>query len=111
MGKEGSVYVAWLNKGKSGEREFAVTFVPDGTIGSAIGYRKILGEESLREFLARSLYLGKRKNLIDCVFTCHLSGKPTHQDLRPCHSVTDDGGDRFKALRPSWISMISVSGR
>jgi hypothetical protein len=93
MGKEGSVYVAWLNKGKSGEREFAVTFVPDGTIGSAISYRKILGEESLREFLARSLSLGS-EHVDAALLDLHEKGSADFDYLE----ISDDELRRFKSI-------------
>ena len=58
MDNEGSLYLVWLNKGKPREPLFAVRFVPNGYGAvDSVTTPQFLGEESLREFLARSLFI------------------------------------------------------
>jgi len=93
MDNEGSLYVVWLNKGESGQQEFAVTFVPNGTIGSVISSRRILSEESLREFLARSLSLGS-KHVEAALLDLHEKGSADFDYLK----ISDDELRRFKPV-------------
>jgi hypothetical protein len=86
MGIKGSLYVVWLNKGESREPEFAVRFAPDGAVGSVTDPRKFLGEESLREFLARSLFIGSN-HIEDASLDLHNKGSA---EIHSLNSSDDD---------------------
>jgi hypothetical protein len=86
MDNEGSLYVVWLNKGESREPVFAVRFAPNG-YGTVDGVttRQFLGEESLREFLARSLFI-ESNHVEDALLDLHNKGSAEIHSL----NISDD---------------------
>ena len=92
MDNAGSLYIAWLNKGESREPVFAIRFVPNGygTVES-VTTCQFLGEESLREFLVRSLFIGNNHVEV-ALLDLHYKGSAEIHSL----NISDDELRRFK---------------
>jgi hypothetical protein len=94
MDSAGSLYIAWLNKGESREPVFAVRFVPNGygTLDN-VTTCQFLGEESLREFLVRSLFIGSDP-VEAALLDLHYKGSAEFHSL----NISDDNLRRFKLV-------------